>query len=217
MKKTTSPTPHTLLLASQSQARFRLLQDACIPFQVIGQIADESRCDWGLPVAQVVSAIARYKMEHAQLPVGLEGQVCFVLTADTLSSDPSGAIQGKPVDHADAIEKIKRVRTGINTCTSAFCLDKKTYTHNAWQTTTRIERVVSTTYRMDIPDHWIEHYFVHAPALVSSGGVAIELYGEQFVREIHGSYSAIVGLPMFELRQALEEVGFFYFKDSSNF
>jgi septum formation protein len=43
-----------------------------------------------------------------------------------------------------------------------------------------------------------------------SGAMAIEGVGSQFVKSIDGSYTAIVGLPLFELRQALTELGFVY-------
>lgn len=208
MNKSTA-SAHTLLLGSQSQARFRLLSEACIPFTIISQDADETKCDWGLPVQQVVTAIARYKMEHAIVPQGTEGQICFVLTADTLSSDSTGTIHAKPISREDAIEKIKLARKGINTCTTAFCLEKKEFKNNQWTTIQRIEKVVSAQYRFIIPDTWIERYFENSPVLISSGAIAIELYGNQFLIDVLGSYSAIVGLPMFELREALEEVGFF--------
>ena len=40
--------------------------------------------------------------------------------------------------------------------------------------------------------------------------MAIEGVGSQFVKSIDGSYTAIVGLPLFELRTALLELGFSY-------
>ena len=50
---------NTLLLASKSQSRQRLLRDARIPFAIIEQEADESKCDWALPLEQVVQSIAQ--------------------------------------------------------------------------------------------------------------------------------------------------------------
>ena len=35
------------------------------------------------------------------------GTVCFVLTADTMTCNADGSINGKPVDRDDAIQKIK--------------------------------------------------------------------------------------------------------------
>lgn len=202
-------TQNVLLLASQSKSRMRLLQEACIPFVTIEQQADESACDWNLSVEHVVTNIARHKMEQAIVPIGKEGQICFVLTADTLSTDSTGAIHGKPTSLEDAMDKIKRTRQGINTCTSAFCLEKKVFQNNLWHTQKRIEQYAQVRYQFMIPDNWIPKYLQQVDVLTMAGGVGIELYGNQFLKEVQGSYSAIVGLPLFELRQALEEIGFF--------
>ena len=43
----------------------------------------------------------------------------------------------------------------------------------------------------------------------ASNAIAIEGCGGQFLQWVRGSYTTIVGLPMFELREALEEIGFY--------
>lgn len=200
---------HILLLASKSASRKKLLEDAKIPFQCIDQDADETKCDWNLSLDKVVESIALYKMEHALIPEALMTGSCFVLTADTLSQDiQDGTIHGKPVDRADAIEKIKKARQGSYLCT-AFCLDKKIKKGATWHTQERIVQVVSAEHYFDIPDQWIEKYLDNSLGLSASNAIAIEGYGEQFLKSVHGSYSTIVGLPMFELRQALEKLNFF--------
>lgn len=187
-----------------------LLRAAKIPFIVIDQDADETACDWGLPIPQLVERIALYKMEHAIVPAGKqEGEHCFVLTADTLSCDPNGNTNGKPIDREDAIKKIKAGRGGTSQLSTAFCLDKKIWISNHWITEKRIVRVVSATYIFDVPDQWIERYMENSVGYRASGAVAIEDYGAQFLKVMQGSHSAIIGLPMFELREALDEVEFF--------
>jgi septum formation protein len=197
-----------LLLGSTSASRQQLLHEARIPFLCVPQSADESKCDWGMPLAQLVATIARYKMEHVMLPAAKQGLRCFVLTADTLGHDVHGVISGKPTSREDAIAKIKAAREGIYAGT-AFCLDKKIYTHGVWELEQRIEKYVGGECRFTIPDAWIERYLDNSPALQASGAIAIEGYGAQFLELVHGSYTGIVGLPMYELREALSEIGFF--------
>lgn len=196
-----------LYLASKSASRQKLLREAHISFVVIGQEADEAHCDWGLPLEQVVGSIARYKMEHALVPEGTEGDVCFVLTADTLSQDLDGTINGKPVDYADAVAMIKRARAGSRLAT-AFCLDRKIYRNEAWILDKRIEHCVTAQYVFDIPDRWIELYINATIALSASNAIVIDDFGAQFLKTIDGSYSTIIGLPMVQVREALEELGF---------
>ncbi len=199
-----------LLLGSQSQSRARLLREAKISFSVVGHRADESACDWaGLTFPQIVSKIALTKMKHVNLPEKAQGgDVCFLLTADTLGMTKGGEILGKPTDRADAIEKIKAARNGERACT-AFCLDKRVYKFDEWKVAKRIEIVVESEYIFSVPDEWIDRYLEHSLGFQGSAAVAIEAFGDQFLKEVRGSYSAIVGLPMFELRCALDDVGFF--------
>ncbi len=161
-----------------------------------------------MPLQQVVESIALHKMQHLILPHGKEGDVCFVLTADTLSQDVHGGIQGKPINKHDAFEKIKVAREGSQLCT-AFCLDKKRFVNGVWEVEQRIARSVHAAYLFDIPDALIEDYFEHSIGYSCSNAIAIEGYGSRYLKWVDGSYTAIVGLPLYEVRQALEEVGFF--------
>jgi len=199
----------TLFLASQSPSRQMLLREAEIPFVLALQDADETACDWTLPLAKLVQSIAQRKMAHAIIPNGSSaGEMGFVLTADTLSQDMDGKINGKPVDRVDAVNKIRAARNGTRLC-SAFCLERRVWCEGKWQVEERVEHAAQTSYRFMIPDEWIEIYLECSPGLRASNAIAVEGYGGQFLREVNGSYSAIVGLPMFELREALESLGFF--------
>jgi len=207
--------PHiknVLLLGSKSPSRQKLLQEAKVPFTLVEQDVDETKCDWALPLEQVVESIALYKMQHLILPQGKEGDHCFVLTADTLSQDHEGGINGKPVDRADAFVKIKGARKGSRLVT-AFCLDKKVFVDGAWSIEKRIIQCESAQYEFIIPDHWIDIYLDNSLGLSASNAIAIEDFGSQFLKVMHGSYSTIVGLPMYEVREALESLGFFSFAE----
>jgi len=197
-----------LFLASKSPQRQALLQEIQIPFVLLEQDANEHACDWGLPFMQLLESIATYKMDHVILPVGKQDETIFVLTADTMGQDLHGTIHGKPRNKEDALAKIKALRAGGSVAT-AFCLDKKIYNNGNWQLQQRIIRCVETFYTFDMPDHWIERYLNAEPHYLHiSGAIDVTGYGQQFLKTLHGSYSTIIGLPLFELRQSLEEIGF---------
>ncbi len=197
-----------LYLASQSVSRQQLLKEANIPFELLGQSADESACDWSQPLKQVVLSISLHKMEHVVLPRGKEGDEIIVLTADTLSQNSDGIIEGKPMDQEDAIRKIKKARNGTQLYT-AFCMDKKRYENNQWQNIKRIHQAVKAEYKFVVPDVWVERYLKHSLGMSCSNAIVVELYGSQFLKEVSGSYTAIVGLPMFEVREALSDLNFY--------
>ena len=115
---------HVLLLASSSKSRQILLQEALIPFEVLGHDADEDSVDKTLPFKDLLQEIAREKMKHALLPKrGQEGQYVYVLAADSMGYDAQGIVHGKPKDKADAIAKLKSLGEQATTAT-AFCLDR---------------------------------------------------------------------------------------------
>lgn len=200
---------HTLYLASKSPSRQYLLRESKIPFTLLSQNADEGQCDWSLPLAEVVASIARFKMQSVNMPPGTAGQVAFILTADTLTQDAQGVIHGKPEDKADAIKKIAALRESATVAT-AFCLQKRVFQEGGWVLEAQREQCVISSCSFDISDEWIERYFKESViGFEAAGGMAVEAYGMQFLRSINGSYSGVIGLPLFEVREALDSLGFF--------
>jgi len=199
-----------LFLGSKSASRQKLLHEAKIPFKTIAQHADESACNWNVSLSKLVTDIALLKMDHVILPKTSDQEsVIYVLTADTMGQDKNGNIHGKPIDKQDAIEKIRALRGGGYLGT-AFCLDRKIFKNNSWQIQDRIINYVDAHYIFEIPDNWIEQYLESVPYYLDiSGAITIEGYGAQFLKMVDGSYSSILGLPMFELRVALEKMGFY--------
>ncbi|MGE0206910.1 MAG: nucleoside triphosphate pyrophosphatase [Candidatus Babeliales bacterium] len=199
-----------LLLGSSSSSRQKLLMQAQIPFHVVDQSYNESLADRTKPFLQLVEAIAVQKMAHVTMPPAQkEGEHAFVLTADTMGQDSKGVVHGKPMTKQEAIASIKALN-GTGVVATAFCLEKKVWRTGAWHTEKSIVRTVSALYEFDMPDAWIEKYVTAVPQYKDmSGGITIEGFGAQFLKTIQGSYSTIIGLPLFELREALEELGFF--------
>ncbi len=199
-----------LLLASQSRSRRNLLSEAEIPFVQLDQYADEKACDWTLPLPHLVSSIAKHKMEQIIMPVGSNGKELFVVTADTLTESLQGEILGKPESREHAYAMLRSVSSGARVGT-AFCLEKKVYRFEKWQTQEQIIEFVEARCVFSVPENTFDAYLANSPALTCSGAFALEGFGAQFFKSIDGSYTTILGLPMVELRKALEKIGFFGF------
>jgi septum formation protein len=198
-----------LYLASSSRSRQVLLQEALIPFEVVGHMADEEAADRALPFKELLLVIARSKIDCANLPADVvEGREIYVLAADSMGYDAQGIVHGKPKDRQDAIAKLTSLGDNATTAT-AYCIDKRIGKNGQWVLVERIERVIEARYRFVVPEAWIDRYLEHSWAMIASGAIAVEFYGAQFLEWVDGSYSAVMGLPMFELRQDLEHLGFF--------
>lgn len=202
--------PFTLYIASNSASRKILLEQARIPFLVIKQDACESEVstqDKNLP--DIVMQIAQLKMKYAQLPSGVQqGDICFVLTADTLGLTRSGAVLCKPVDRVDAVAMLQAARFGTVTATG-FCLHKLQWDQDAWILLQEVIDFDKAESIFSVPDEWVDMYLDAIPFLTVSGAISIEGFGAQFLESVHGSYEAIVGLPIFKVRQALRKLGFY--------
>ncbi len=201
---------HVLYIASNSASRKNLLESARIPFQVIDQNADESLISTEQPLPDIVVQIAQLKMEHAQIPAGeVVGQICFVLTADTLGlTTMNHRVLCKPVDRDDAITMLQDSRQGTLTATG-FCLRKMQWQGNSWKVLEEIVDCDQAQSIFDVPDEFIDFYLNAVPFLTVSGAISIEGVGGQFLRSVNGSYETIVGLPMFKIRNALSHIGFY--------
>ena len=201
---------NVLYLASNSASRKSLLTAAQISFQIIFQDADESKVDTTQPLSEIVMNLALLKMQYAQLPQALhEGQIIFVLTADTLGKiDAISRILTKPKDRQDAISMLEQARLGSLTCTG-FCLRKLQWHNNAWQILNEIIDYDQAESIFDVPDHFLDFYLDSIDFLSVSGAISIEGVGGQFLKSVQGNYETFVGLPMFKIRQALHFMDFY--------
>ena len=205
-----------LLLASGSKSRAMLLNQASIPFNRIIHTADEESISYDKPLAEIIPKIVHLKINHVALPpVEQFGDSILVLCADTMGSTPDGTIFAKPRDYPDAVRMIKAYSRGV-TVGTGFVLKKYYYSDKQWHCVAQRESYVESKCVFEVPHELIDWYLEKLDILDGlsytnvSGAMAIEGVGSQFVKSIDGSYTAIVGLPLFELRQALAELGFVY-------
>lgn len=201
-------TKFPLYLASGSATRKNLLSVSQIPFILISQNADESKASLQQSLQSLVTELALLKMDHILYPQAQEGDVAFFLTADTMTMDLNNELHGKPVDRNDAVRMLIACRKGAMVG-SAFCLERKVYSSGHWVSQRRIVGYRQARCVVDVPDSFMKFYLDKVPFLDLSGGISIEGFGDQFVKEVEGSYSAILGLPMYEVREALYELGFY--------
>ena len=180
-----------LHLASSSPRRREILSALGLEFTYAGADVDEQR-GAEEPAAEMVKRLAIAKA-RAALP--RDGVVLAADTAVTLS----GRVFGKPTSATDACEMLMalsgrthRVVTGIAVAGGGL-----------------LEAVVaqSEVVFRDIDPAEAAVYWQSGEPLDKAGGYAIQGLGGLFVRELRGSYSGVVGLPVFETAQLLRRVG----------
>ncbi len=203
-----------IYLASKSVSRKQLLQQANIPFLIVEQNASEDVYHVGDTLQAAVTKVALAKIAGVQLPAGqYEGENAYVLAADTMGVCANGEIFGKPKGHDDAMRMLRAYRVGAETGT-AFCIDRRIWCKGVWTLQNQVIGYANATYVFNVPDGMLDLYCKHTMSRLGlsyldvSGAVAIEDYGLQFVTNFQGSFTAVMGLPMYEVRQTLMELDF---------
>ncbi|MBK3868318.1 septum formation inhibitor Maf [Pseudomonas stutzeri] len=184
-----------LFLASASPRRRDLLAQIGVPFSLIDVSVDESPSPTESPEAYV-ERVARDKA-LAGLS-GLDERDACVLGADT-SVVLDQRILGKPVDRADALAMLAALSGRTHRVMTAVALVSRT--------ACEVRVVISeVTFRV-IDEAEAEQYWASGEPLDKAGGYAIQGWGAAFVSQLHGSYSAVVGLPLCETAQLLDAFG----------
>ena len=184
----------TLYLASGSPRRRELLTQIAVPF--LTQIApiDENALPGESPIAYV-ERLARAKAQ-AGLAALAETADVVVLGADT-AVVLDGRILGKPVDRDDALATLNALSGRSHQVLTAVALVSRE----------RLEsRVVTSqvTFR-PLSQAEIEAYWASGEPQDKAGCYGIQGLAAVFVRQLLGSYSAVVGLPLCETAALLAE------------
>lgn len=199
-----------LYLASQSQSRKKLLTLAQIPFVVIEHKSDECGIEITEDFEKYVMAIAKHKMEQVVIPKEIKEKIIFVLSADTLIRTAKTKVMlGKPENKKDAERMISLLRNEPAELITACCLDKKENFNGSWKTIVEKHWTTPATLTFSIEPEMVDKYFEEEPgALKACGAGVVEGFGLNFLKSMTGSFTSVLGLPLFELRQALKELGF---------
>jgi septum formation protein len=176
-----------LILASASPRRQRFLAEQGLNFRVQVADVDESV----LPGETPENFVKRLAEEKA-MPVSLENPDSWILSADT-AVVVDQAILGKPADPANAVEMLLSLSGRWHQVWTGFCL-----ACNAREICA--VRVVCTDVCFVAKNRELcEAYVATGEPLDKAGAYGIQGKGGVFVKEIRGSYSNVVGLPLAEV------------------
>jgi len=140
--------------------------------------------------------IAEAKARH----VALDHPKRWVIGADTVVVS-DGEMFGKPVDLDDARQTLERLSGRTHHVITGFAVvreDLRVVESRAVETEVDIKQ---------LSEHEIEGYLATGESSGKAGAYAIQGIGSFMVRSIRGSYTNVVGLPVCELLDLLEEMG----------
>ena len=187
-----SSAPPILRLASASPRRSALLAQLGVAHEVAVADVDESARPGEAPEALVVR-LARQKAER-----GAQGSALPALGADTIVCI-DGRILGKPRDAADATGMLRLLSGRGHRVLSGVALA----TGDAVNIALSSSRVV---FRELAPDE-IAGYWASGEPRDKAGAYAVQGLAARFISHLEGSYSGVMGLPLYETAALLRSAG----------
>ncbi|MEM6965274.1 MAG: Maf family protein [Bacteroidota bacterium] len=181
-----------IILASKSPRRSQILREAGFEFEIKTQATDESFPE-DLPVREVAQYLAEKKARGVE--EFLEKDT-VIITSDT-TVILGNTIFGKPKDEADAFGILRQLSGKAHEVITGVCLLSQHKVH-AFSAT-------STVYFDEFTDDEIRHYIRTYQPFDKAGAYGIqEWVGLCKIKKIEGTYSNIMGLPMRDVYEALQ-------------
>ncbi|MCH7536366.1 MAG: septum formation inhibitor Maf [Proteobacteria bacterium] len=190
-----------LQLASTSPRRQEILRSLGLTFTVIAVEIDESRLEGETPQQMVL----RLAANKAAAAVSADSQL--VIGADTIVV-LGDRVLGKPRGMDDAVEMLMKLSGRSHTVLTGVAL---------WSSTGITSALSQTEVRFrEIGRDEARAYWHSGEPCDKAGSYAIQGRGGTFVAAISGSYSGVVGLPVYELAELLGNAGIEVVKKQTN-
>ena len=190
-------------LASGSPRRRQLLQQIGVPFQVLSVIVDESPESGEEPLAYV-SRVAAAKAGAGRQVAACGGRAVGgasdrpVLAADT-AVVIGGEILGKPTGKDDGVRMLRLLSGRTHEVLTSIALAAGGRTRSCVSRSEVTFRVFSVAEAGAYWDTGEPHD--------KAGGYAVQGLGAVFVAQLRGSFSGVMGLPLFETAGLLQAAG----------
>ena len=183
------------ILASASPRRIELLSLLGLHFEVMPSNVDETFIKGETPRDHVL----RLSEDKVQIASALHPEA-WVMGADTIVVI-NGDVLGKPRMPDEAREMLGKLSGQIHTVFTGFTITRK----NA-DILVR-DAVESSVLFREIPEDEMTWYIRSREPYDKAGGYAVQGMGAFFIKEIHGSYTNVMGLPLCEVVDVLKSIG----------
>lgn len=202
MNQAVAEAPSFIYLASQSPRRRQLLDQIGVRYEMLLPRDDEdaesleAERPGELPAAYV-ERVTRAKLWAARLRLRKSGlPEAPILCADTTVA-LGRRVLGKPCDAADAAATLRLLSGRTHRVITAVAVGSA---DGEWRaaSTSRVRFAV-------MPEAAIEAYVAGGEPFGKAGAYAIQSSVAAFIERIEGSYSGIMGLPLYETAQLLKK------------
>jgi septum formation protein len=185
----------SIVLASESTRRVDILRTLGISFSIIPPDIDETKLKDETPQ----EFVARISYEKAN-KVGQHFPDKWVIAADTIVV-LKGKVLGKPKNERDAFNMLRTLRGKWHKVITGYCV------LNLLKNVVYRDIVETKVFVRHMTDDEITRYIKTSEPMGKAGSYAVQGKGGYMVKEIKGSYTNVVGLPICEIAEALLSLG----------
>jgi len=186
---------NTIVLASESTRRVDILRTLGVSFAIIPPDVDETKRK-SETAREFVLRIAHSKANK----VGQLFPDKWVIGADTVVVY-KGRVLGKPETEQDAFNMLKRLHGKWHRVLTGYCV------LNVAQDIMYRDVAETKVFIKDLTDEEIWRYVATSEPFGKAGSYAVQGKGGYMIKEIKGSYTNVVGLPICEITEVLLSLG----------
>lgn len=197
------PDPARLILASASPRRRELLRQIGVSHRVVPANIDERRLP-GENIEQCVQRLAHQKADCVY--AALDAASAVVLAADT-AVVLGDRLLGKPADRDQALQMLQQLSGRTHRVLTAVAL------RNAAGSSSHLSD--SEVRFRELRAGEAERYWASGEPRDKAGAYAIQGYAATFIAELRGSYSGVMGLPLYETADLLHRAGVALWQEAS--
>lgn len=187
-----------LYLASQSPRRRELLGQLGVSFSILDVDVVEQPYPEEIPL-DYVRRVARDKAQAGWEALTREVQGGALVIASDTEVVLEERVFGKPKDADDAVEMLQLLSGRTHEVISAVCMVSAKQEHS--------DVCVSRVRFAELDEAEITAYVATGEPFGKAGAYAIQGRGATLIEHLEGSYSGVMGLPLFETARLLRSFG----------
>ena len=188
-----------IVLASQSNSRRRLLEDAGIkPTVIVSEVDEETDFFNAMAPEDMVIALAIAKAHTVR---ELINYPAIIIGCDS-TFDVDGISFGKPGSVAVAVERAEKISGRSGILHTGHCIID---TEKGVEIADRVSTKVTFS---EMSSDEIADYVATGEPLNVAGGFTLDGFGSAFIPSIEGDYTNVVGISMPFLRSAMKQLGY---------
>ena len=189
-----------VILGSSSPRRKELLSQIMTEFEIIKPDFEEKQ-NKGEPALDYALRNSKSKAESILSTLD-QAKDTLIISSDTIGLLNDRVFE-KPKSEQDAFEMLRTLSSQVHDIITSYCL---LYIDKEGNKNICSDYVTTKVYFRDLSDKEILDYIATGEPMDKAGSYGIQARAASFVSHIEGSYTNVVGLPLAQVKEAIDKL-----------